>query len=191
MTYTILLEAIGAIFSIFAAYSMSLSTKDNTRPLYIAFISFFISNLSLITFFTLSGKIPIILQMLLFFVTSIIGIYKHTSNKKRDMFLIVSIVSIYIFVLFINGILNLEETTFDIKIIDLIASSIAIIGSFLLSSHNYIRRSYAFICFFLADVIFVYIGYENQFYFFMLQSVFYLYTSVKGYKNTMKIKPQT
>lgn len=191
MTYTILLEAIGAIFSIFAAYSMSLSTKDNTRPLYIAFISFFISNLSLITFFTLSGKIPIILQMLLFFVTSIIGIYKHTSNKKRDMFLIVSIVSIYIFVLFINGILNLEETTFDIKIIDLIASLIAIIGSFLLSSHNYIRRSYAFICFFLADVIFVYIGYENQFYFFMLQSVFYLYTSVKGYKNTMKIKPQT
>lgn len=191
MTYTILLEAIGAIFSIFAAYSMSLSTKDNTRPLYIAFISFFISNLSLITFFTLSGKIPIILQMLLFFVTSIIGIYKHTSNKKRDMFLIVSIVSIYIFVLFINGILNLEETTFDIKIIDLIASSIAIIGSFLLSSHNYIRRSYAFICFFLADVIFVYIGYENQFYFFMLQSVFYLYTSVKGYKNTMKVKPQT
>lgn len=191
MTYTILLEAIGAIFSIFAAYSMSLSTKDNTRPLYIAFISFFISNLSLITFFTLSGKIPIILQMLLFFVTSIIGIYKHTSNKKRDVFLIVSIVSIYIFVLFINGILNLEETTFDIKIIDLIASLIAIIGSFLLSSHNYIRRSYAFICFFLADVIFVYIGYENQFYFFMLQSVFYLYTSVKGYKNTMKIKPQT
>ena len=61
-----------------------------------------------------------------------------------------------------------------------------LIGSFLLSSHNHIIRSYAFICFFMADVIFVYIGYTNAFYFFMVQSAFYLYTSLKGYSNTMK-----
>lgn len=186
MTFTLILEAIGAIFSIYAAYSMSCSTKINTRPLYIAFICFFISNLALLTFFFLSGKVPIIIQMLLFFATSILGIYKHTKNKKRDFSLITFIVLIYLSLLFLNDVFNFESSNFEIVFIDLIASFIAILGSFLLSSHNYKLRAIAFICFFVADVIFVYIGYANQFYFFMIQSTFYLYTSIKGYKNTIR-----
>lgn len=185
MTYTLLLEATGAVFSIFAAYSMSISTKENTRPLYLAFISFFISNLALITFFTVNGKVPIIIQMLLFFATSILGIYKHTLHKRRDVLLMSVVIFFYIIVLFFNNILDFRNTDFGINGIDLLASCIAIIGSFLLSSHNYKRRGLSFICFFVADMIFVYIGYENQFYFFMVQSLFYLYTSVNGYRNTM------
>jgi uncharacterized membrane protein YhhN len=182
----IILEAIGAIFSIMGAYLMSLSSKKDTKPLYLGFICFFISNLALLTFFTLTGKVPVIIQMVLFFVTAIIGIYKLTQNRKRDVQIMILVLFIYISILIFTVLPNMAQIDFKILLIDFIASLIAIIGSFLLSSHNHIIRSYAFICFFVADVIFVYIGYTNAFYFFMVQSAFYLYTSLKGYSNTMK-----
>ncbi|QKF67445.1 putative membrane protein [Arcobacter venerupis] len=182
----IILEAIGAIFSILGAYLMSLSGKGNTKPLYLGFICFFVSNLALLTFFTLTGKIPVIIQMILFFVTAIIGIYKLTQNRKRDVQIISFVLVIYILIFIFTVVPNMAQTDFKILLVDFIASLIAITGSFLLSSHNHVIRSYAFICFFVADVIFVYIGYTNAFYFFMVQSAFYLYTSLKGYSNTMK-----
>lgn len=182
----IILEAFGAIFSILGAYLMSLSGKGNTKPLYLGFICFFVSNLALLTFFTLTGKIPVIIQMILFFVTAIIGIYKLTQNRKRDVQIISFVLVIYILIFIFTVVPNMAQTDFKILLVDFIASLIAITGSFLLSSHNHVIRSYAFICFFVADVIFVYIGYTNAFYFFMVQSAFYLYTSLKGYSNTMK-----
>ena len=182
----IILEAMGAIFSILGAYLMSLSGKGNTKPLYLGFICFFISNLALLTFFTLTGKVPVIIQMVLFFVTAIIGIYKLTQNRKRDVQIMAFVLVIYISIFIFTVLPNMGQIDFKILLVDLIASLIAIIGSFLLSSHNHVIRSYAFICFFVADVIFVYIGYTNTFYFFMIQSAFYLYTSLKGYSNTMK-----
>ena len=182
----IILEAMGAIFSILGAYLMSLSGKGNTKPLYLGFICFFISNLALLTFFTLTGKVPVIIQMILFFVTAIIGIYKLTQNRKRDVKIMAFVLVIYISIFIFTVLPNMAQIDFKILLVDFVASIIAIIGSFLLSSHNHVIRSYAFICFFIADVIFVYIGYTNTFYFFMIQSAFYLYTSLKGYSNTMK-----
>ncbi|MAD42592.1 MAG: hypothetical protein CL623_09400 [Arcobacter sp.] len=182
----IILEATGAIFSITGAYLMSLSSKENTRPLYFGFISFFISNLALLTFFVLNGKIPVIIQMILFFITAILGIYKLTKNRSRDVFIISGILSIYSLILVFTILPNIENIDFNILPVDFVASFIAIFGSFLLSSHNHIIRSYAFICFFLADIIFVYIGYSNAYFFFMIQSVFFIYTSAKGYHNTMR-----
>ena len=182
----IILEAMGAIFSILGAYLMSLSGKGNTKPLYLGFICFFISNLALLTFFTLTGKVPVIIQMVLFFVTAIIGIYKLTQNRKRDVQIMAFVLVIYISIFIFTVLPNMGQIDFKILLVDFVASIIAIIGSFLLSSHNHVIRSYSFICFFIADVIFVYIGYTNTFYFFMIQSAFYLYTSLKGYSNTMK-----
>ncbi|MDX9796325.1 MAG: nicotinamide mononucleotide transporter [Arcobacteraceae bacterium] len=181
----ILLEAFGAIFSILGAYLMATSTKINTKPLYYGFISFFISNTALLIFFTLKGKVPIILQMVLFFMTAIIGIYKHTSHKKRDTMLMSMVLLLLGCVLYFSIVPRMREIDFTVLWVDLLASSLAIFGSFLLSSHTPKIRGYAFICFFIADVVFVYIGLTNAFYFFMVQSLFYLYTSVKGYKNTL------
>ena len=182
----IILEVIGAIFSILGAYLMSLSTKDNTRPLYFGFISFFISNLALLTFFTLTGKVPVMIQMVLFFITAIIGIYRLTQNRNRDISIMGIVLTIYITILFFTIVPNMSSIDFNILFIDLLAASIAIFGSFILSSKNHITRSYAFLCFLVADVIFVYIGFINGFYFFMIQSMFYIYTSLKGYRNTTK-----
>ena len=182
----IILEATGAIFSIAGAYLMSLSSKENTRPLYFGFISFFISNLALLTFFVLNGKVPVIIQMILFFITAILGIYKLTKSKKRDVSIICGILFVYSLVLVFSILPNIENIDFSILLIDSFASLIAILGSFLLSSHSHLIRSYAFICFFVADIIFVYIGYSNAYFFFMIQSIFFIYTSAKGYHNTMR-----
>ncbi|RXJ60019.1 hypothetical protein [Candidatus Marinarcus aquaticus] len=179
------LEAVGAIFSILGAYLMSTSTKKNTKPLYYGFASFFISNAALLTFFTFKGKIPIIIQMILFFVTAILGIYRHSPNMKRDMFLVCMACTALALALIKSVVPQIQEIDFSVLPIDFAASSLAIFGSYLLSSHRHTLRGYAFICFFIADVVFVYIGYRNAFYFFMVQSMFYLYTSVKGYTNTM------
>ncbi len=181
----ILLEAFGAIFSILGAYLMATSTKINTKPLYYGFISFFISNAALLIFFTLKGKVPIIVQMILFFVTAMIGIYKHTSNQKRDITLMTLSLLVLGCVLYFAVVPRMSTIDFTVLYVDTLASSLAIFGSFLLSSHLPKIRGYAFICFFIADVVFVYIGLSNAFYFFTVQSLFYLYTSVKGYKNTL------
>lgn len=182
----LILEILGAVFSILGAYLMSSSSKINIKPLYFAFISFFISNLALFTFFTYSGKIPVMVQMFFFFITAILGIYKLTENKKRDSFIMMIVLVIYILIIYLIVIPSMSKSDFTIIPIDFIASFIAILGSYLLSSHNYIIRGYAFILFFIADLLFVYIGYVNGFYFFMIQSIFYLYTSTKGYLNTME-----
>ena len=182
----IILEIVGAIFSISGAYLMSRSSKHNTTPIYWGFVSFFVSNLALLTFFTLVGKVPVIIQMILFFVTAIIGIYKLTNNKLRDSLIISLIVIVYLVALFKTIVPNMSNIDFSVLPLDSVAASIAILGSYLLSHHNHKIRGYAFICFFVADVIFVYIGYINSFYFFMIQSIFYLYTSIRGYLNTMK-----
>jgi uncharacterized membrane protein YhhN len=129
--------------------------------------------------------VPIILQMVLFFMTAIIGIYKHTSHKKRDTMLMSMVLLLLGCVLYFSIVPRMREIDFTVLWVDSLASSLAIFGSFLLSSHTPKIRGYAFICFFIADVVFVYIGLTNAFYFFMVQSLFYLYTSVKGYKNTL------
>ena len=149
----IILEALGAIFSIMGAYLTSLSSKENTRPLYWGFVSFFISNLALLTFFTLNGKVPVIIQMILFFVTAILGIYRLTMNRRRDVLLMTSALTIYISILIFQILPNMENIDFTVLIIDLIAASIAIFGSFILSSHNMLSVFHThtiFICFVLS-----------------------------------------
>lgn len=186
------LELFGAIFSIAGAFLMSKATKDETKWIYYAFCSFFVSNLCLFAFFLLHGKIPIVIQMVLFFSSAVLGIVKLSNNKLRDT-IIVSVITFFYMLSMIHIInkIGISNIDFSISIIDTIASTMAIIGSFILSAKNHITRSYAFLLFLLADIIFVYIGYSNGFYMFMTQSAIYIYTSSKGYYNTMKTEIQS
>lgn len=90
------------------------------------------------------------------------------------------------FTLVLIGIVfQIKETSFEIQTIDMIASFMAILGSLLLSSFDYIKRNLAFTMFILADLLFVYIAIINGFYFFLLQSLFFfVITGTRGlYKN--------
>ena len=176
------MELIGMIFSIAGAYMIS---KADQRSLYIAFYSFLISNLALLVFFAVNGKAPMVIQFTLFFCTAALGVIRcgEVANRKRDYILISLVVSSLIVIL-INS--ELGELTF--KSLDTIASAIAIIGSFLLSSPVYERRQIAYVGFIVADILFVYIGVENGFLFFTLQSLFFVYTSTMGIINNRKLQ---
>jgi hypothetical protein len=104
-------------------------------------------------------------------------------NRRRD-YILISLVVISLIVILINS--ELGELTF--KPLDTIASAIAIIGSFLLSSPVFERRQIAYVGFIVADILFVYIGVENGFLFFTLQSLFFVYTSTMGIINNRKLQ---
>jgi hypothetical protein len=178
------LEIFGAIFSILGAYLMSNGTKTDQRPVFYAFISFATSNLALIIFFLLEAKGPMVIQFLVFMSTALFGIYKLEDNKNlaiKILALYLSILSLSLFMLSKN--INIQ---IEFEVIDGIAAIIAVIGSFLLSAKTLIYRKASFICFFVADVLFVYIGINNGFFAFTAQSLFFLWTSYRGYMNLIK-----
>lgn len=197
------IEILGSVFSISGAISMSLSSKDNHTPLYYAFYLFFFSNLLFLFLFTSNGMLPLMIQMTFFFISSINGILKISSSNHylnsiftKDFFIISFFLVLYIlffvYELFFNSttfsgtnIINSFDS-FVIKPLEVFASSLAILGSFVLSSKNHITRSYAYILFFVADSILAYIGYTHSLYAFMTQALFFLGTSSLGYYNTMK-----
>lgn len=179
------LEILGGIFSIAGAYLIS---KATDRALYLAFTCFFVSNLSLLAFFTLHGKVPMIIQMIFFFSSAILGVLRLSKKRVRDKGIIVSVLGVYAIIL--GSVLlykGVQSIDFEIIPLDLVAATMAIVGSFLLSSSTREKRNIAYILFVLADILFVYIGYENAFYIFMMQSAFYIYTSSVGLYNNNKL----
>jgi len=193
MSWLTLLEVMGGATAIVAAYKMSLSGKEGRIYLYQAFLLFGFSDLFLFAFFLFTGKIPMVIQMLIFGSTALLGIIKTIDYencfyaKDQNDLLKKAILFIGLYFSFIIGFSfifdSFNEIDFTIVPIDLLASSIAVLGSFMLSSHSHVIRAWAFVMFFVADVIFVYIGFENKFYFFMLQSAFFIYTSAQGFYN--------
>lgn len=171
-----ILELIGAIFSILGAWYMSYAKKEY---LYKAFVFFLISNTSLLIFFILNGKVPMIVQFIFFFGSAILGVIRMSDNKQKTIKLL-KIVGLISIAPLLFALLNIKEVTFEVKALDTIASTLAITGAFLLSSPTYIKRNIAYIMFIIADIVFVYIGFTNSFYFFMLQSLFFIYTGSRG-----------
>lgn len=193
MSWLTLLEVMGGATAIVAAYKMSLSGKEGRIYLYQAFLLFALSDLFLFAFFLFAGKIPMVLQMLIFGSTALLGIIKtidyqncfYAKNQNDLLKKAILFIGLYFAVLLGLSFIfdSFSAIDFTIVPIDLLASSIAVLGSFMLSSHSHVIRAWAFVMFFVADVIFVYIGFDNKFYFFMLQSAFFIYTSSQGFYN--------
>ena len=106
-----------------------------------------------------------------------------SNNREKSIKYLYIYLSIFTLLL-IGIVFQIKETSFEIQTIDMIASFMAILGSLLLSSFDYIKRNLAFTMFILADLLFVYIAITNGFYFFLLQSLFFVITGTRGiYKN--------
>lgn len=180
-----ILEFFGMIFSILGVLLISKATNDS---IYRANVLFYISNIILFSFFLLNGVVAIVIQMGFFFITSIFGIIKLSKDKKRDKQILsfLTITFIITLSLYVYNI-GLNTLNFEIKLLDSIAATMAIIGAFLLSFDNFIKRNMAYSLFLLADLIYIYIGYNSGFYFFMIQSIFYIFTSSIGIKNNIKL----
>ena len=135
-------EFIGMFISIIAVLLISKATNNS---IYKANILFYISNLSLLTFFMLNGIISIFIQMTFFYITSIIGILRLSKNKNRDFKLIFLTSSIYFILLGLYLFENsLNDIKFTLKPLDTFAAILAIIGSYFLAFDNHIKRNLAY-----------------------------------------------
>jgi nicotinamide riboside transporter PnuC len=180
------IEYIASALSIVGAIFMSFSKRDDLRPLYIAFILFYLSDLFFIYIFLDDSLFPLVFQMFIFLLTALKGIYIISSNKFRDLFFI--ILSLFVFIYFIFDI-NIKDINYDLNYIEIFASSLAVFGSFLLGSYSINKRLFAFILFFIADFILIYVAYKHELYGFMVQSMFFLITSLYGIYN-LKLKKE-
>lgn len=181
------LEFLGMVFSMAGAYLMSRDSRKMPNHLYLAFISFGISNIFMIVVSLYHGVTPLLIQMALFATSSYMGIISQSNNFQRDKNIMTSVIVIYSLAMIM--VYNYANITFhfDFTLADTTAAIIAIAGSFVLKSHDLDFRLNAFIAFFVADVIYVFVAYDHGMYFFMTQSAFFLYTSIEGYRNTKKV----
>lgn len=183
---TQILEFLGMVFSMLGAYLMSRDSTKMPRHLYYAFISFGVANLFMIAVSFYHGIAPLLIQMVFFATSAYMGIIAHSRDKEKDSLLMFWVILTYsIFLMIIWNSTNIEFKL-NFELIDTVAATIAILGSFILKTHDLNFRLNAFIAFFIADVLYVYVGYTHGMYFFMVQSAFFLYTSLEGYYNTKK-----
>lgn len=180
------LEFYGMLASMTGAYLMSRDHVRFTNTMYLAFISFMTSNLALFYVAMVTGLIPLMVQLVLFFVSAAVVIIAHSKNVGRDRNILIAITSTYIVLMTIIFIQSNIVFDFKIGVLDTMAAIIAISGSFAMKSHDNAVKLWAFAAFFVADVFYVYIGFENELFFFMTQSFFFLYTSIAGANNVLK-----
>jgi len=184
--FFLFIESVGSMVNISGTIYMSQATKENQTPMYKAFLMFSLSNLFLLFIFLYNGIIPLAILSLFFFMTSIQGVLNKTTEYERDLKITKIFYPIYFLFIFtffyFHGIQNIN---WNIEIIDLVASSLAVIGSYFLSS-NKINNNYAFLSFILADVILTYVGYSHGLMAFMLQSMFFIGTSSVALYNNNK-----
>lgn len=180
------LEFYGMLASMTGAYLMSRDHVKFPNTMYLAFITFMTSNIALFYVALVTGLVPLMVQLVMFFVGAALVIIAHSKNASRDRNIIVAVTTAYIVLMTIVFINSNIKFDFKIGVIDTMAAAIAISGSFAMKSHDNIVKLWAFAAFFVADVFYVYIGFENELYFFMTQSLFFWYTSIAGANNVLK-----
>jgi hypothetical protein len=175
------MEATGMILSILGATLMSLSTKENIKPLLYAYLSFFFSNIFLVYVSAAHGLIALLMQMILFSMITLKGIFVFSG--KTVTYLLGSVLLVSVLLTF-NSVDMTSIDIVDLWKIDTIYSVIAFAGTYLLANKNNNIREYAFVLFLIADIGFVFLAVEHSMFYFAIQSIYFLFTSALAIKNT-------
>lgn len=177
------LEFFGVAFTILGALIMSQGYKLMKNYLYFTFSCFLVANMFMLIVATEHGLVPMIIQVLIFWYLAFKGLKEYSENKSRD---IVVAIGLFVTVILIILIEPKNTAIFTMKLLDTVAAGIAITGSYFLISRNGQTRQKAYMLFFVADAMYIYIGYSNQMYWFAGQSTLFLWTSISAYLNTKK-----
>jgi len=167
------------------------SRKDTKNNKYYGFLAFFISNIFMSIVAIDKGMVPLMIQLAFFAIGAYLGI-KYELNKKNNFHLIhilnkfslIMIIFTIIYFLF-----NLKESySFSITNIEIIAATMAIIGNFFMRYDTY-YKFLAFLLFLLADILYIIVAKDHEMYFFLIQSTFFIYTSLYGmYQSYLEIQ---
>jgi len=189
MNFITFLEFNGMLFALLGAIYMSRNQTTYKNTMLYAFSFFTFSNMSMLIVAYEHNMLPLVIQQILFFTGAIIGVKLQMKNvlslekylKYNKIFNIILFVYISLLILFVSS--NSIDFSFVMDNIEIFAAILAIIGNFLLPRELYLARI-AFQLFIIADILYVFIAYEHNMYFFLVQSLFTVYTAYKGLKNT-------
>jgi hypothetical protein len=171
-------ELIGAVTTMAGSYYLA---KGTTKT---AFIYFIVSNTLMFYVAMSHGLVGLSIQMIIFSIIGINMLMFLSSQKNKTKKHLYVFYGIYF--MFLLLFLNPGSLNFTFGKIDLIAAVLAIAGTLTMKYNNTIKL-FGFISFFIADLLYIYIANENHMWFFMIQSFFFLYTSLLGIY-TLKIK---
>jgi len=177
------LEFVGMVSTMTGAYLVS---RNKEMLMFYGATAFLTANYTMFAFATGKGMIPLQIQMVFFFMATIPMLKAYSPNWELSKKIILIFTPIYTILLisFIDiNLGNIEITRFEI-----IAAIIAVSGSFLLKYKNSDIKIIAFILFFVADVIYVYVSIDKSLIFFGIQSLFFWYTSIDGIKGELNGK---
>lgn len=175
------LEFIGMIATMTGAY---LVTRNTHKKMFYGGVAFLIANYVMFAFAGGKGMIPLQIQMLAFFVSTvpILKAYANDWKSVRKNIFLISII-------YIGGLILFFEFNFsniNITELEIIAAVIAVSGSFMLKYKETDKKITSFILFFIADVLYVYVSVDKGLLFFGIQSLFFWYTSIDGIRKELK-----
>jgi len=180
MTYLHILEFLGAASTMTGAFLVS---RNKENLMFFGFIGFLTANLLMFAFATGKGMLPLQIQMAFFFFGSLPGLKAYSSNWKMVRNTLFSIFMLYM--ILIISVMDFKISITDISPIEVIAATIAIVGSYMLRYKNSNIKIISFMMFFVADVLYVAISIELGLIFFGIQSLFFWYTSIDGIRNEL------
>lgn len=174
-------EFVGMAFSMVGAFLMSRDQEKYKNALLMSFYCYLVSNASMLYVSCVHGIGPMFIQMALFAITGIEVISSRTTKKARLLY--VAIIA-YVGLLFSNS----QEFKFEIALIEIVAAVFAVVGNYLFKFKKTEILIAGFTCFFVADAIYIFVACDRSMWFFLVQSMFFIYTSVVGILNIVKTK---
>jgi len=189
MTYIQIIEFIAMVLSMAGSwYAIGTDHKKNKNAKGIGFALFSLSNFAMMFFAFYAELYALLVQMFIFNVSSLFGVYRFT--KKEISYPIIAF-GLLVWIFLSYSLFNMESIPFEeISTLELIAAVIAVIGVYSYLSKEKKLINLAFICYFVADILYVFVAYKSGHLFFGILSAFYIFSSMKGFFafNNIKIK---
>lgn len=181
----IIFEIIGMLGSILGAILLSLSERKYANKTFYAFLSFFVANFALVIFSAYKNMLFLYVQMIFFiFASYFVLISKHKADMRNKLNIIyLSLISISILIGLFFMFYHNEASIQNFNKYELIAAILAVIGNYIMKYHDYRILVFAFVLFFIADILYVSIALDNGLNYFAIQSGFFVLTSLYGIYN--------
>jgi hypothetical protein len=175
-----ILEMLSMFSTMLGAFYISKKDMNNNKLK--GFVFFMIGNITMFFVSIEKGMFPLFVQLCFFSIGAFLGLKHEFDKKKKDIFNLLIILAFFFFVILLFFLNNINSFNFNLlnqSYLELTAAIIAISGNFLVK-YSGLKKFYAFFMFFIADIFYIKVAINHEMWFFMTQSMFFIYTSFSG-----------
>jgi len=179
-----ILEAIGMVLTVLGAFFMGRDTEKYPTTKLMSGMTFMSANIFMLAVAFYHNLLPMVVQMVLFFSSSALMIYSFTEEKEKVKRIFILLFS----TLFVSLSLYLYNAELDYSmppLIEILTAMIAVLGAYLLMSKDRDVELTAYMFFLIADIMYISIAYDNSMYFFMIQAIFVVGTSILAIRTNL------